>query len=129
MEKEKFGYMMASPDIYEILKANARENRRNMTEAESMMWECLKCYKKSHHFRRQHMIGDYIVDFVCLTNRLVIEVDGEYHFTDEQQKLDTMRTEYLNSKGFHVMRFTNQQVMNETNAVKASIEEYLFEED
>ena len=90
--------------------------------------EYLKCYKRTFHFRRQHMIEDYIVDFACLSNGLVIEVDGEYHFTEEQQMLDNIRTEYLESKGFHVIRFTNQQVLNDINAVKASIEEYLFEE-
>ena len=128
MGTEKYSYMTASPDIYMILKANARKNRRGTTDAEAVLWEYLKCYKRTFHFRRQHMIGDYIVDFACLSNGLVIEVDGEYHFTEEQQMLDNIRTEYLESKGFHVIRFTNQQVLNDINAVKASIEEYLFEE-
>ena len=122
MSKKDSPYMMASPDIYPILKANARKNRGEMTLAESLLWDCLKAEIPDYHF-----IGDYIADFACLSRQLVIEVDGEYHFTDEQQLLDEARTEFLNKRGFYVMRFTNQEVMNEIDNVIETIEEFLNE--
>ena len=127
MSKKDSPYMMASPDIYPILKANARKNRGEMTLAESLLWDCLKTEIPDYHFRRQHVIGDYIADFACLSRQLVIEVDGEYHFTDEQQLQDEARTEFLNKRGFYVMRFTNQEVMNEIDNVIETIEEFLNE--
>ena len=117
MSKKDSPYMMASPDIYPILKANARKNRGEMTLAESLLWDCLKADIPDYHFRRQYVIRDYIADFACLSRQLVIEVDGEYHFTDEQQLQDEARTEFLNKRGFYVMRFTNQEVMNEIDNV------------
>ena len=127
MSKKDSPFMMASPDIYPILKANARKNSGEMTLAESLLWDCLKAEIPDYHFRRQHVIGDYIADFACLSRQLVIEVDGEYHFTDQQQLLDEARTEFLNKRGFYVMRFTNQEVMNEIDNVIETIEEFLNE--
>ena len=98
-------FRTSSPDIYLLLKKNARKNRAKMTEAETILWERLRCYPRPIRFRRQHIIGDYIVDFACLQKMLVIEVDGEYHSTDEQKALDDLRTEYLNKIGFSVIRF------------------------
>ena len=119
-------FRTSSPDIYLLLKDNARKNRANMTEAEKMLWERLRCYPRPLRFRRQHIIGDYIVDFVCLEKMLVVEVDGEYHSTDEQKALDELRTEYLNSVDFSVVRFTNEQVINHINDVVAHIEELIY---
>ena len=120
-------FRTSSPDIYLLLKENARKHRANMTEAEKMLWERLRCYPRPLRFRRQHIIGDYIVDFVCLEKMLVVEVDGEYHSTDEQKALDELRTEYLNSVDFSVIRFTNEQVVNHINDVVAHIEELIYE--
>ncbi len=117
----------SSPDIYLLLKNNARKNRAKMTEAETMLWERLRCYPRPIRFRRQHIIGDYIVDFACLQKMLVIEVDGEYHSTNEQKALDDIRTEYLNKIGFSVIRFTNEQVVNHIDDVLAHIEELIYE--
>ena len=119
-------FRTSSPDIYLLLKENARKNRANMTEAEKMLRERLRCYPRPLRFRRQHIIGDYIVDFVCLEKMLVVEVDGEYHSTDEQKALDELRTEYLNSVDFSVVRFTNEQVINHINDVVAHIEELIY---
>ena len=119
-------FRTSSPDIYLLLKENARKNRANMTEAEKMLWERLRCYPRPLRFRRQHIIGDYIVDFVCLEKMLVVEVDGEYHSTDKQKALDELRTEYLNSVDFSVVRFTNEQVINHINDVVAHIEELIY---
>ena len=119
-------FRTSSPDIYLLLKENARKNRANMTEAEKMLWERLRCYPRPLRFRRQHIIGDYIVDFVCLEKMLVVEVDGEYHSTDEQKALDELSAEYLNSVDFSVGRFTNEQVINHINDVVAHIEELIY---
>ena len=120
-------FITSSPDIYLLLKKNARKNRAKMTEAETILWERLRCYPRPIRFRRKHIIGDYIVDFACLQKMLVIEVDGEYHSTDEQKALDDLRTEYLNKIGFSVIRFTNEQVVNHIDDVLAHIEELIYE--
>ena len=120
-------FRTSSPDIYLLLKKNARKNRAKMTEAETILWERLRCYPRPIRFRKQHIIGDYIVDFACLQKMLVIEVDGEYHSTDEQKALDDLRTEYLNKIGFSVIRFTNEQVVNHIDDVLAHIEELIYE--
>ena len=92
------------------------------------MWERLRKISRSYSFRRQHIIGDYIVDFVCLSKKLVVEVDGGYHYTDEQMKLDNIRTDFLNRMGYSVIRFTNEQVIKATNDVVAQIEELIYDE-
>ena len=125
---KKADYLTSSPDIYALLKENARKNRRHMTDAEMMLWRSLKSWPRPYRFRRQHIIGDYIVDFVCLANKLVIEVDGEYHFTDEQKKIDSMRTTFLERNGFHVLRFTNRQVLEDINGVIEKIERDVYEQ-
>ena len=121
-------FKSSSPDIYLLLKENARKNRKRMTEAEAVMWERLRRMPRPYSFRRQHIIGDYIVDFACLSKKLVVEVDGEYHYIDEQMMLDSIRTEFLNRMGFCVIRFTNEQVINNINGVVAQIEELIYDE-
>ena len=119
-------FKSSSIDIYPLLKENARKNRKKMTEAETVIWERLRQIPRPFRFRRQHIIGDYIVDFACLSKKLVVEVDGEYHNTEEQAVLDNVRTEFLNRMGYCVIRFTNEQVMNNMNDVVAKIEEFLY---
>ena len=121
-------FKSSSLDIYLLLRENARKNRKRMTEAETIMWERLRKISRSYSFRRQHIIGDYIVDFVCLSKKLVVEVDGGYHYTDEQMKLDNIRTDFLNRMGYSVIRFTNEQVIKATNDVVAQIEELIYDE-
>jgi very-short-patch-repair endonuclease len=89
----------ANAYAYCAVENNAVNNRRPMTQAETVLWEELRSNKLGVHFRRQHVIGTYIVDFVSLKNHLVIEVDGEYHLSPEQQLLDSERTRYLEQKG------------------------------
>lgn len=101
----------ANAYAYCAVENNAVNNRRPMTQAETVLWEELRSNKLGVHFRRQHVIGTYIVDFVSLKNHLVIEVDGEYHLSPEQQLLDSERTRYLEQKGYRVIRFTNYQIM------------------
>ena len=104
-------YMTADPALYEILKEYSREMRNNPTDAERAAWSVLSDNNLGYKFRRQHIIGDYIVDFVCLEKMFVIEIDGEYHNEWEQQINDEERTEWLNKRGFNVIRFTNAEVI------------------
>ena len=111
----------ADGQAYCAVENNAVKNRRPMTLAEERLWEELRGNKLGVHFRRQHVIGMYIADFVSLKNLLVIEVDGEYHQTAEQQQIDQYRTDYLQQKGFRVIRFTNQQVLSDLESVMSRI--------
>lgn len=104
-------YETASPDRYLLLKAFAKENRRHQTEAESFLWEHLRGGYLGAKFKRQHIIYDFIADFACLEKSLVVEVDGAYHFTEEQSQLDIYRTDKLENCGFKVIRFTNEEVL------------------
>ena len=104
-------YMTADPALYELLKEYSREMRNNPTDAERAAWSVLSDNNLGYKFRRQHIIGDYIVDFVCLEKMFVIEIDGEYHNEWEQQINDEERTEWLHKRGFHVLRFTNSEVI------------------
>lgn len=97
-----------------------------MTEAERVLWQCLRRYQKDgHRFMRQYIIADFIVDFVSLYEKLVIEVDGGYHAEREQQEDDAVRTENLQKLGFTVIRFTNEEVLFDIDQTLATIEQQL----
>ena len=117
----------ANAYAYCAVENNAVNNRRPTTQAETVLWEELRSNKLGVHFRRQHVIGTYIVDFVSLKNPLVIEVDGEYHLSPEQQLLDSERTRYLEQKGYRVIRFTNYQIMNNLEFVMSKLIRALIE--
>ena len=116
----------AAPDRYDLLKEFARHNRREMTRSETVLWDALRSEFRGIKFRRQHPIGDYIADFLCLTEKLVVEVDGGYHDNPQQQQEDQWRTEYLQSKGYHLMRFKNEEVDTDVKGVIRSIKEELI---
>ena len=117
-QKTDFGYMTADPMLYEILKENAKQHKSTPTQAEMALWQNLKSKKLGEYkFRRQHIIEDIIVDFVCLKERLVIEVDGGYHNTPEAQEADKLKTLLLERKGFKVIRFTNEEVIGNIDGV------------
>ena len=120
-----YPYQTANEE-YELLKVFARHNRNNPTEAESLLWKFLQNRQSGHKFRRQHIIKDYIVDFVCLYKKLVIEVDGEYHFKNGQIIKDADRTEDLNLQGFKVLRFKNEEVLFNSEAVFTKIKDELM---
>lgn len=104
-------YKTSHRDHYELLKVYARQNRNNMTEAESALWQYLRDKAIGTKVIRQHIIGDYIVDFLLPHYNLVLEVDGAYHADRQQHDDDLVRSEYLNKMGFYVMRFTNEEVL------------------
>ena len=98
----------------------ARDLRRNMTDVERRLWGLLRDKRLANHkFRRQQPIGPYIADFVCFEARLIVELDGEQHAA--QRERDEVRTAWLNSQGFEVVRFWNHLVFEETEGVLDSI--------
>jgi leucyl-tRNA synthetase len=113
------GFKTSEAKYWNILKEFGRENRKNPTEAESTLWQQVRGNKLGHKIRRQHAIGIFIGDFVCLDKRLVIEVDGEYHL--KNQEFDAARTAFLKSEGFSVIRFSNHDVKHSLQKVLREI--------
>jgi very-short-patch-repair endonuclease len=101
-----------SPQVF----YNAHELRHNLTEAEAKLWQILRTHPAgSPHFRRQHAIGPYIVDFCAPSHKLVIELDGSQHL--DQPEYDAERTAYLESRGYRVLRFWNAEVLRNPDGV------------
>ena len=120
------GFMTANPEIAKQLVSNARENRKNSSEAEDTLWQEVRNSKLGFKIRRQHYVGNFIADFICLEKRLIIEVDGGYHNTNEQIELDEERTLELEQKYlFKVIRFTNNEVINDISNVLLKIKDEL----
>ena len=94
-----------------------------MTESETLLWNALRKEIQGCKFRRQHPIGDYIADFICLSEKIVIEVDGGYHEQPIQQDEDQLRTEFIESRGFRVLRFKNEEVNSNLKDVITRIKE------
>ena len=107
----------AEPIIFEY----AKMLRRTPTHAEQVLWKYLNKNKIGVKFRRQHPISKYISDFYCHKWRLVIEIDGDYHFDSDQRNYDIFRTEELSNLGIKVIRFTNKQVLNDIDSVLEKI--------
>ncbi len=118
-----YDYQTADPCLYERLKRYARENRNRSTEAEEILWELLRAKQLGVPFKRQHIIGDYIADFVCLPAKLIVEIDGGYHQLPEQQMSDEQRTEWLQKRGYKVLRFINEEIIADTNNVLEKIKQ------
>jgi len=110
---------------YTLLKKYAEDNRRNATDAEIILWDFLKGRQLGVKFNRQHVIGDFIVDFVCLEQNLVIEVDGGYHSEPRQHEDDIKRQDWLEENKFRVIRFTNDEIIGDTERVLKEIKEHL----
>lgn len=115
----------ASPDRYELLKAFAKENRNHPTEAEKIFWQCIKGNALGHKFIRQHIIGDYIVDFLCRDLQLVVEIDGGYHSERQQEEDDQIRQQWLMSAGYKVIRFTNNDILFKIDTTLKILENYV----
>ena len=119
-------YKTANPLVYDLLKNNAKRMRRGQTEAESFLWSYIRANQLGIHFRRQHPIGDFIADFICIDQRLIIEVDGNIHNKPEQQEWDKQRTAFLESQDYRVVRFSNEQVLHDIDKVLAHIKSYII---
>jgi very-short-patch-repair endonuclease len=100
----------------------ARQLRRFPTEAEAFLWRQLR--SRAFHglkFRRQLSLGKYIVDFVCLEKRLVIDLDGSQHNAEAQRRYDTARDQWLRSQGFRILRYWNNEVFDEWEAIAEAV--------
>ena len=105
-------------------KRRAQKLRKNATPQENKLWyEFLRDH--DCRFARQKTIDNYIVDFICLSKKLVIEIDGSQHYTDEGLEYDNARTELLKSLDLHVMRFSNEEINNSFEEVCTAIQTYI----
>jgi riboflavin-specific deaminase-like protein len=120
-------YEEADPINYRLLKNFVSENRKSPTKAEDFLWEQLRGDKIEYRFRRQHIIGNFIVDFVCLAKKLIIEVDGLIHQLPENKISDEDRTMWLGMKGYTVIRFTNDEILFGTEKALNKIKQMLNE--
>lgn len=119
-EPKRPKYQTARKSTYALIKKLKDKNTN--TEAEKILWENLRGKKlENFKFRRQHIIDEFIVDFVCLDRTLVVEVDGKYHDTPEMMEADKLRTELLEELGYKVIRFTNEQVIGNIDEVLQTI--------
>ena len=107
------------------IKEFAKKNKQFQTDAESLIWEHIRNSLLGVKFNRQYIIGDYIVDFVCLEKRLIIEIDGGYHSEYEQIQKDEQRTENLEAMGFKVVRYTNEELFTDIDVVLNNIQQLL----
>jgi len=109
---------------WQALKDHARENRKNPTEAEDALWQAVRNSSLGFRFRRQHAIGRFLVDFVCIEKKLIVEVDGAIH--QNQIREDEERKVILEHEGFRVIRFTNTEVLQQLPFVIEKIKSALF---
>ena len=117
---------MWTEPLPEYVLKRARGLRRRQTDAEKQLWKTLRSrHFESYKFRRQKPIGPYYVDFVCLEQKLIIEIDGGQH--GWQQKKDEQRTVYLNQKGFKVIRFWNNDILENLEGVMTMLKRELEE--
>lgn len=107
------------------LEKRRKKLRNNLTPAEAFLWKCIQKKKLAgRKFRRQHSIQNYIVDFYCAEEKLIIELDGQVHFNVVQQEYDMQRTKELEYLDFIIIRFENKSVFEETALVLKTIKSY-----
>jgi very-short-patch-repair endonuclease len=108
------------------LKKNAQNLRKNLTKEEAHLWYQFLC-RYPLRFRKQYVIGNYIVDFYCHQVKLVVELDGSQHCTPEEMEYDQKRTAYLEQQGLKVIRFSNLDVMRRFRDVCETIDRIVEE--
>jgi very-short-patch-repair endonuclease len=126
--KGRLGGITEPAMLFYNLKLNkfSRDLRKNMTDAEKMVWSRIRRRQlKGFQVYRQRIIGNYIVDFYCPESKLVIEIDGGQHFTDKGIKNDRIRDEYLDKEGFRVLRFSDREIFENLGGVIERIYENL----
>jgi very-short-patch-repair endonuclease len=117
--KNKNKTMTKTPRTNSKTMRRAANLRKNTTPAEKKLWAYLERSQLGVPFRRQHAIGNFIVDFCCVKKKLIVELDGSQHL--DLQEYDEDRTAYLKSRGYRVIRFWNNDVMNDINGVILAI--------
>lgn len=112
----------AKPELFNY----AQEMRKNPTESEKVLWNILRKFRhKGYIFRRQHPVDIFIADFYCHKLKLIIEVDGGVHNSDQSKGYDDGRSSELEKYGLNILRFTNDEVLNETDKVTLNIQNYI----
>ena len=125
-DRKQLASTHADSAIYDDIKSKALAMRKRPTPAEKLLWQCLRGKRmRGFRFRRQQPIDRFIVDFYCRQAQLVVEVDGASHESTEAAEYDEQRTRFLNELGSSVLRFSNEQVIYETDAVLNTIAEHL----
>lgn len=118
--------MLIKPTTNKKILQRCKELRKNSTPQEIIIWSRLRAKRfKGLKFKRQQPIGKYIADFVCLDKKLIVEIDGWQHKEEKQERYDQRRTEFLESLGFKMLRFWNDEVNNNLEGVFLKIEEFL----
>ncbi len=113
---------LAAPINYELLNERSKELRKFSTEAESVLWNALRSENlEGYKFRRQHVIDQFIVDFICLSKKIIIEVDGLIHELPDNKIADEQRSDILKKYGFRILRFTNEDVLTDLGNVLTKI--------
>ena len=131
--QEKGAYLSCSLGKIEfmgraILTQVARMNRKKSTPSEECLWVALRDKKlNGWKFRRQNVIGKFITDFCCTKAKLIVELDGAIHDSRDAQIADALRTEFLNTKGYKVIRFRNEEVLHDLSSVLNAIRKVLEE--
>jgi len=113
----------ANPALYKMLKERAKAMRANPTEAEKLLWEKLRNKQLGIKFRQQHIVNKFIVDFCSIQSALIIEVDGKIH--DRQKEKDSDRTKILEKEGYTVIRFSNDEILNDIEKVVSTIKKQI----
>ena len=112
-------YILSDKQDYKLLFEFAKKNRKNLTFAEKIVWNELRRNSLGFHFRRQVVVGKYIVDFICIDRKLIIEIDGDSHIGKDDY--DEERTKYFEGAGFRVIRFLNEDVIHRWNFCERQI--------
>ena len=124
-----YGYINSTPQEWKNTLAFAKQNRHNQNEAEGIIWELVRNRKiDGHKFRRQHPVSGFIPDFICLEQKLILEIDGEYHDEEGQALFDIARENWLNEFGFEIIRFTNQEVTDDLGKIEKAISQKLTDQ-
>ena len=127
--REEPGYFNSTVQEWRNTLPFAKENRTNSPDAENIIWQQVRDRKiDGFKFRRQHPVAGYIPDFICLEKKLILEIDGEYHNVEDQQKFDKARENWLKENGFAMLRFTNDEVKNNLKEVVKKISQPLQQE-
>jgi len=111
------GYYTTSVENWKILQPIAKELRHNQTKAEDKLWQAVRRNSTGYKIKRQQVVDGYIADFICIEKRLIIEVDGEIHYDIEIKKRDEERSRILETQGYTILRFTNEEVIENIERV------------
>jgi len=118
-------YYTTSVENWKILQPIAKELRHNQTEAENKLWQAVRRNSTGYKIKRQQVVDGYIADFICIEKRVIIEVDGEIHLNSENKKRDEERSRILETQGYQIIRFTNEEVTDDIVKVVNKIKSLL----